>query len=307
MSLRSTSTLNPTLTNYAQGVAQDRRSALADFLAPIVPVSASIGQYKRFNSKNAFATYNTARAIGGPATRIKFEADDPTFNCKPQALEIGIDDAERDAAGAGDPLGMEQAKLDTLISNSVISREDKVVTAVKAGILAVGGKGVWSSVANDPVAEIDEQILAIATATGQMPNAIAFGVGAWSVFRNHPKVVARQPGAELIGLTTEQGARMMINPGVEIRIGIMSKDAAKWGNAKNAANIVGLEVFLFLRSAAPNQYDPSFAKTFTIGAGLVAGVREYRDESARSDIYAMDWSEDIQVVSTECARRLTIS
>jgi hypothetical protein len=307
MSLRSTSTLNPTLTNYAQGVAQDRRSAIADFLAPIVPVSASIGQYKRFDSKNAFAVYDTARAIGGPATRIKFAADDPTFNCKPQALEIGIDDAERDAAGAGDPLGIEQAKLDTLISNAVIAREVKVVTAVKAGLAAVAGKGVWSSAANDPVAELDEQILAIATATGIMPNAIAFGVGAWSIFRNHPKVVSRQPGAELIGLTTDQAVRMTLNPGIEIRVGILSKDAAKWGNTKNAANIVGLEVFIFQRSAVPNQYDPSFAKTFTIGAGLVAGVREYRDESARSDIYAMDWSEDIQMVSTECARRLTIA
>jgi len=307
MSLRTTSTLNPTLTNYAQGVAQDRRSAMADFLAPIVPVSASIGQYKRFNSKNAFAIYNTARAIGGPATRIKFEADDPTFNCKPQALEIAIDDEERNAAGTGDPLGLEQAKIDTLVSNSVISHEDKVVTVVKAGIVAVIGKGVWSNAANDPVEELDEQIQAIALATGIMPNAIAFGLGAWSVFRNHPKVIARQPGAALIGLTTAQGSQMLLNPGIEIRVGVLSKDAAKWGNAKNAVNIVGLEAFIFLRSANPSQYDPSFAKTFTVGAGLVAGVREYRSEQDRSDVYAMDWSEDIEVVSTESGRRLTIS
>lgn len=307
MSLRTTSALNPTLTNYAQGVAQDRRSALAEFLAPIVPVSASIGQYKRFNSKNAFVIYNTARAIGGPATRIKFEADDPTFNCKPQALEIPIDDAERLAAGDADPLGLEQAKIDTLISNTVIAHEDKVVAVIKAGITAVVGKGVWSNAVNDPVAELDEVIQAIATATGMMPNAIAFGLGAWSVFRNHPKVIARQPGAALIGLTTAQGSQMLLNPGIEIRVGILSKDAAKWGNAKNAVNIVGLEVFVFLRSANPTQYDPSFAKTFTVGVGQVESVREYRSETDRSDVYAMDWSEDTQVTSTESARRLSIS
>jgi hypothetical protein len=307
MSLRSTSSLNPTLTNYAQGVAQDRRSALADFLAPLVPVSASIGQYKRFNSKNAFAVYDTSRAIGGPATRIKFAADDPTFNAKPQALEIPIDDAERLAAGASDPLGLEQAKLDTLITCAVLSREDKVAAAVKAAVTAVSGKGKWSEAANDPVLEMDEQILAISTACGMMPNAIVFGVGAWSVFRNHPKVIARQPGAALIGLTTGQASQMLFNPGMEIRVGVLSKDAAKWGNAKNAQNIVGLEVFIFLRSANPTLYDPSFAKTFAVGQGQVDAVREYRDDSARSDIYAMDWSEDIQVVSTECVRRLTIT
>ena len=143
--------------------------------------------------------------------------------------------------------------------------------------------------------------------SSDLPNAISFGLGAWSVFRNHPKVMARQPGAALIGLTTAQGAQMLLNPGIEIRVGILSKDSAKWGNTKNAVNIVGLEVFVFLRSANPTQYDPSMAKTFTIGAGLVAGVREYRSEQDRSDIYAMDWSEDIEVVSTECGRRLTIS
>jgi len=305
MSLRTTSSLNPTLTNYAQGVAQDRRSALADFLAPIVPVTASIGQYKRFNSKNAFVVYDTARAIGGPATRIKFEADDPTFNCKPQALEITIDDAERDAAGAADPLGMEQGKIDTLISASVVSHEVKVLAAVNAALAAVADKGKWSDAANDPVIEIDEQIMAIAIATGQMPNAIAFGIGAWHTFRNHPAVIKRQPGAALIGVSTSQAMQMLLNPGIEIRVGVLSKDAAKWGNAKSAANIVGNDVFVFLRSANPTQYDPSFAKTFSIGAGLVGGVRQYREEPF-SDVFLLDWSEDIEVTSTESARRLTI-
>ena len=307
MSLRTTSSLNPTLTNYAQGVAQDRRSALADFLAPIVTVSASIGQYKRFDSKKAFMVYDTARAIAGPATRIKFAADDPTYNCKPQALEIGIDDAERAAAGDSDPLGLEQAKLDTLISNAVIAREVKVCAAIDAALTAAAGKGKWSEAGNDPVAELDALIQEIAFATGTMPNAIAFGLGAWQIFRNHPKVIARQPGAALIGLTTGQASQMLLNPGMEIRVGVLSKDSAKWGNTKNAVNIVGLKVYVFLRSVSPTQYDPSLAKTFTVGAGQVAGVREYRDESARSDIFAMDWSEATEVVSTESGRKLDIT
>lgn len=307
MSLRSTMSLNPTLTNYAQGVAQDRQSAIAEFLAPTVPVSASIGKFKRFNSKNAFAIYDTARALGGPATRIKFDADDADYNCKPQSLEIPIDDAERDAAGDADPLGMEQGKIDTLIGASVLAHEVKVVTVVKAGLTAVAGMGVWSNAANDPVQEIDTLIQAIATATGMQPNALAFGLGAWQIFRDHPKVIARQPGAQLIGLTTDQAVRMFLNPSMDVRVAVMSKDSAKWGNAKSAVNIVGLEVILFLRSANPSQYDPSMAKTFTVRRGLVAGVRQYRDESCNSDIFKMDWSEDPELVSSECGRRLVIT
>ncbi|MCW5558812.1 MAG: hypothetical protein KIT22_13410, partial [Verrucomicrobiae bacterium] len=52
------------LTNYARGVSQDRTNALAEFLAPTVPVGAATGKFKSFSDKNAFQTVDTARAIG---------------------------------------------------------------------------------------------------------------------------------------------------------------------------------------------------------------------------------------------------
>jgi len=304
---RTGASLNRTLTNYAFGLAQDKASALAEFIAPTVPTGVSIGQYKKFNRKNAFAVYETARALGGPATRIKFEASDPTFNCKPQALEIALDDAERDASGDADPLGMEQAKVETLVINSVTSHEDKVMAAIAAGATAVAGKGNWTSSSNDPVAEMDAQIKAIIIATGMMPNRMVMGIGAWEIARNHPSVVARQPGSPLIGLTTSQFAAMLLNPGIEIKLGILSKDTAKWGNTKNNANIVGDNVYIFHGSQAPTLYDPSFAKTFMVKQGGATAVHEYRANEARSDIYALDWSEDVEVVSTSCVKRLTIT
>jgi len=304
---RTASAINPTLTNYAQGFAQDRKSALAEFMAPTVRVAASMGQYKAFNVKNAFMIYDTARALGGPATRIKFEATDPTYNAKPNALEIPIDDAERLAAGESDPLGLEQAKIETLITDATLAHENKVVAAFKAGVSAESGKGVWSVPANDPAKELDDLIQAIAVDTGMMPNAIVFGLGAWNVFRNHAKIIARQPGAAIIGLSVGQAGSMLLNPGIEIRVGIMSKDTTLWGKTSSKANVVGDEVFVFLRSASPTVYDPGCAKTFTCGSGGITSVRMYRDESAHSDIYSLDWSEDVKIVSTVCVKRLTIT
>jgi len=304
---RQAAAVNQTLTNFAAGVAQDRRSALAEFLAPTVRVPATIGQYKEYDEKNAFQIYSTARALGGPATRIKFEATDPTFNCKPHALEIPIDDSERDAAGESDPLGLEESKIETLVTDVAIAHEDQTLTIIKAGLSAVSAVGVWSDAANDPIAEIDDQIEAIATACGMMPNAIALGLGAWAVLRHHPKVVARQPGAQVIGLSLGQFTSMLLNPGIEARVGVLSKDTTKFGKTASKTNIVGAEVFIFLRSDNPTTYDPSFAKTFMGGTGGISAVREYRDESARSDVYAVDFSKDTQVVSTIAGRRLTIS
>ena len=93
----------------------------------------------------------------------------------------------------------------------------------------------------------------------------------------------------------------------EIRVGVMAYDANKTGKAASKANVVGSEVFLFHGSDAPTQYDPGFAKTFSIGANSVEDVRMYRDEGCRSDILAVDWSEDVKVVSTLCAKRITVS
>lgn len=306
MGLRTVSNINATLTNYAQGIAQDRRSALADFIAPVVRVAASIGQFKKFSEKNDFLVYNTARAVGGTATRIVFDASDATYNCMPQALEIAIDDAERAASG-DDQLGIEQSKVASVVSAAILAHEDQVFSSIKSAVSAVGGVGVWSSASNDPVAEIDAQIETIATNTGIMPNRIVFGLGAWTKFRNHPKVVAKFPGSAIIGVTTQQAASLLLNPGIEVRVGVLGKDSTKLGQTKSGTNVVGSEVFVFIGNDSPTVYDPSFAKTFMAGAGGVTSVREYRDESARSDIYAVDWARDIEVVSTACVKRITCS
>ena len=305
MSLRRQASYNPTLTQFAQGYAQDLASALAEFVAPTVNVASALGQFKSFNEKNAFQALATGRALGGAANRIEMLETDPTYNCQPQALEITIDDAERDAAG--DQTGpLEEGKTRTLLSVATISHEDKVITKMKT-LAAVGSRGQWSDTSVDPIKEMDEQIEAIATATGMMPNGIVFGLTAWRTFRNHPKVLARQPGAAIIGVTETQAATMLLNPAAQIRIGVLSKDAAKVGASASKANMVGAEVFIFLRTPNPTTYDAGWMKTFTVGSGSVSAVRTYRDDRARSDVLAVDWSEDIQIVSTLAAKRLSIS
>ena len=93
----------------------------------------------------------------------------------------------------------------------------------------------------------------------------------------------------------------------QIRVGILSVDANKVGKAASKSNVVGSEIFLFHGNDNPTQFDPGFAKTFSIGANSVEDVRMYREERNRSDILAVDWSEDVQVVSAICAKRITVS
>ena len=140
-----------------------------------------------------------------------------------------------------------------------------------------------------------------------MPNRLVIGLPPWNKLRNNAKVIARFPGAASVGLTMAQFASLLLNPSIDVRVGIMSQDTAKLGLAKHTVNIVGLQLVVFHATASPTLYDPSFMKTFRLRRGGVDVVRTYRDDSARSDILAVDWSEDIRVTSPVCARKLTAS
>jgi uncharacterized protein (DUF1697 family) len=299
----SSTKYNVTLTNYARGLAQDISATLANFLAPEVVVPAATGQYKSFDDKNTFQVIDTSRAVGGPAKRLEFAASDPTYNCLPQALEIAIDDHERDEAGQNDPLRLEEAKTQTLVSSAVTSHEAKVFAALTA--LAASTNIALAS--EDPIVKLDEQIEALATDTGRMPNRLVIGLPLWNKLRNNAKVIARFPGAASVGVSMAQFSSLLLNPSIDIRVGILAKDTAKLGAAKANVNIIGQQLVVFHANASPTLYDPSFMKTFRLRRGGVDVVRTYRDDSARSDILAVDWSEDIRVTSSVCARKVTAS
>ncbi len=140
-----------------------------------------------------------------------------------------------------------------------------------------------------------------------MPNRMVIGVTAWKRSKNHPLVRARMSDNQKEGVTLTQFASMLLNPDIEIKVGILGFKATKPGKAGGNTNIVGSEVFIFVASANPTQYDPSFAKTFMVDSTPINSVTEYRDDKCHSDIFQTNWSEDIKVVSTKCARRITVS
>lgn len=299
-----TSTFSETLKNYAFGVAQDVKTSLADFIAPRVPVGMGSGQFKKFNEKNAFQVYDTARAVGGPATRMEFSADDEYFNCAANALEATIDDQEREKAGDAQT-ALEEAKVRTLVINAALAREKKVFDHIKSG---VGVASTWTSSGDeDPIDLIDAEIEAIANATGLLPNRMVIGLGAWRKIKNNAEVLKRQSGTSNKAVSLDVFAGMLLNPTIDIRVGVMAFDTAKMGKAANKQNVVGSEIFIFHGNDNPTQYDPGFAKTFSIGANSVEDVRMYREEKVRSDILAVDWSEDVKVISTLCAKRIQVA
>lgn len=309
MSQLASSTVSQTLTNYARGIFPDimlAQDPIIARMAPVVPVAAASGQFKIYSDKNAFQSVQTARAIGGPAHRIEFLATDGTFSCTPQALEIGIDNHERDAAGDLSQQ-MEEAKARSLLNTAAMSHINDIVAAAKAGLSAAATPTWATASSSTPLDDIDAQIQAIADDIGMFPTDIVFGLSAWRKFRASAQVKAAFPNAAAVGVTPEQAAGIMLNPSIRIGVSTAIRDANKAGAAKATANILANEVFIFFTSPNADQFDASFMKVFTVGVNTIESVRRYRDERSRSDILAVDWSRSIKVASPISARRLTVT
>jgi hypothetical protein len=299
-------TYSEKLTTYAAGLAAKRDQGIADFVFPRVQTGVATGKFRRYSGKNAFQIYDTLRALGSAAARVKMEADDPYFHCQPNALAIAIDDFEREEAGTAPEASarLEEAKIATLVSTASIARELRALDKINT-ITPEADKGGWSSATADPIAELDAVINGILSACGVVPNRIALGLSAWTVLRNHPKVVSRVSGISA-GVSIE-AFRAMLSVPLEIRVGSLGRDTAKFGKDKKIAQIVGAKALIFCGEEYPSTFDPSFGKTFTTAASNVDSVRFFRDESATSDIYQLNWSEDIQIAYTEAAALIAVS
>lgn len=296
--------LRADLSDYAFGVAQDEAAILrlANALAPVVATGTSKVTYATFHNDNAFQVYNARRGLSAKAQRILFGADTANADLAPNALEIPMDDHERPENGAA-VTPLEQAKVRTLVSSAYLSHANEVVTIAKAGINAVSGKGVWTNANTDPIDQIDEQIEALARYG--MPNKLVMDIGAWRIAKNNPLVKARFTSK---GFTLQDFASQLLNPSIEIeltQVGINTYGFANASQVKKA--VLGSEVWIFHTSASPTQYDPSFMKTFAVRGELFTGVMQYREDSSRSDIYALDWTAKPVVVSSSLAKRIAIT
>lgn len=312
MSRSSTAAVNPFLTNYAQGLSQDLMGAmeLINALCPTVQVGGATGQYKSFNDRNAFSVYVTSRGLGGDAKRILFDATDASYSAKPQALEVTVDQHERDLAGGeGNPLGqqrLDQSKVRALLNATALSHADKITQFVIDNTTAVADRGNWSNADIDPIDQLDEQLDALTLDVGsaQFINLV-LSTSAWRALRNHPKTKARCSGVQVGGITREQLQAMLMIP-VTVVIGHLAKASNKEGQTIAKSRVVGSNAILTYSVPSPTEYDPSAFKVFTTGSGNIEAVRTYQD-GPRVDVHAVDWSEDIKKTSSLAVKRLAIT
>lgn len=310
-------TLNYQLTAYAQGLWNDISDVikLAERLAPTTPVAGASGQFKKFDDKNSFLPEKTARALGADPVLISFNANDDSYSCRPQALEVRVDLAEDQAAGSfgGDVATnlLDQGKIRALLNKVALSHVLDVTNVVLANTTAQPNTGNWSDPGVDPIDQINAQLLAIANDCGSMQNVkLTMDLGVWNTLRSHPKVKARAlfgAASALASISLDQLSAALLYP-VDIMPANVVYDTARLNQSANKAR--ALSGVCLVHYSVPNAtiYDPSAFKSFTVGqAGFLGSVRTYEAPNQLWRGHLVDWSRDIKQTSSLSMRRINVS
>lgn len=300
---------DPTLKDYAHGLAQDAIRPVADFLAPTVPVSTSVGKYKSYTAKHRFKVPDTRRALGGRAAELSFDADDQTFSCVPRALDFPIDMLEQAEADQLMNLMKEGAAM--ISEAAALDHEKNVIDAALASV-GSGTTKTWNSSA-DPIDDLDGAIMEVIKASPGATPAILFGAGAWKIFKNQAAVRgrfivggAKAGGGPSLIVPAEGAASQLLLTNPEVRTAYMVYDTAAEGKTASYSFLLDTSVLVFARKQAPTRMDPSFMKTFRLmGKFMVPGT--YSRDDGRVEVAKFDWSEDVKVTNSGAAIRYVIS
>lgn len=312
MSRISSAAIDHQLTAFAVAHTNNILEAdeLSQRLCPLVPVAVANGQFKKFDDKNSFALYGTSRALGGDPTRIKFEATDGSYNCKPQALEVTVDQEEERQVGdsALAQQLLDEGKIKALLNLRALSSVKKRVDAVLAGVAAEAAPyGQWSNPDIDPIEQIDEIVDQLATVCGSTAFIkVTMSLSAWRTIRNHPKTKARCNGVQVGTINMQQFMDILAVP-VDSKAFAISYDEKALGITASKKRLLPSDVLIHYSVPNPTQYDPSAFKCFVAGASNVTSVRSYQSPNGLYRGHFVDWSEDIEQTSTQAIKRINIS
>ncbi len=293
----------PTIQEYAQGAARDATSLLADFIAPTVPVTKHTGKYKTYDEETRFKIPETLRGLGGKATVLSFDRSDAEFNCAPHALDTPLDDIEVEEAEGEDLL---REAADDASYLGALAHELAVISAALANAGA-GTGGVWNTMTNDPVAEINTAIIEVikAAAGGNIEVGIVMDPTAALAFFKNTLTKTYFPGIKNIAPTVDNMKSLFMGR-TDARISFMVHDTAPTGKASTLNFAMSGKTLVFARSANPTRRDPSYMKTFRLRNRWMQ-LGSYRRQDERGEVIKLDWSEDVKVTNSAAAKLFTLS
>lgn len=289
---------NPTLNTYIAGAGEQAKSAVADFIAPDVPVPTLMGKYKKWKAKEKLVIPETRRAMGSEGTFIDLTLDGATYDCSPHALNVGVDFQEETESNV--VVNLIQAKARTAASLGGMAHEKRVLDKMLSG--ATAGDAIdTTSTSTDVIKILNAQLLAVIKGAkgwgADMELRVLFGAGALYKVANHSSVLARYKQQSKSGgfvAPTVSDIASMLMLAANAQVSLMVQDVNNNVDAEDVEFMLGDKVLVFASTPNPTDYDTSFMKTFRL-MGQFMTPRYWAAPSGRQNFAGFDWSEDIQV------------
>lgn len=295
------------LTNVSVAYLQAQDKFVADRVFPRVAVQKQSGKFATYNEGDFLRDEAKLRGPGSESAGGGYNVSTGTYSCEIYASHIDVDD--QTVANADVPFRPAQDATQLLTQRELIKREVRWAAKYFTPGVWTGGtsadptaaslSGAWDNPSSTPIEDIHDQINAINTNSGFMPNTLVLNLLGWQALKNHPDLVDRVKHTSGAALTTDVVARLL---GIDrILVTTAVYNTAGEGATASYSSIAGANALLVYSAPSPSLMVPSGGYTF-VWSGYPGGaegrvIRRFRMEHLRSERVEIEAAWDQKVVA----------
>jgi hypothetical protein len=264
------------LTNISIAFMQNANNFIADKVFPVVPVTKDTDKYYVWDRGDFNRDEMQLRAPNTESAGGGFRLSSDTYYCNHFALHKDISGRERQNADT--PVNLELAATQYLTQQLLIKKEkDFVSNYMTTSVWGTDYTGVastpsagqfdqWDDYSNsDPIADIGAARLAIAGATGFMPNTLVLGAQVLEKLENHPDLVDRikygQKKNSDVAIVDNSALAAVLK--VErVLVSYAIQNTAAEGAAESSSFITGKSALLLYTPSTPSLMQAASGYTF---------------------------------------------
>lgn len=258
------------LTNISVSYLQDANAFISDKVFPIVPVKRQSDIFFTYSKADFMRDEAQVRGAGSESAGGDYgvEASEPYY-CRKHAFHKDVTPEER--VNYDEPLDADKDATDFVTQKMLIRREMQWANSYfKAGVWGTEITGAdtasegatikWSLATSNPIKDITDASVKMASETGYKPNTLVLSPYAFNALKNHDDILDRIKYTQKGIVTTDLLATLFEVENVYVAWGVVNS-AAKGVDA-NVDFIMGKNALLCYSNPRPALRKPSAGYTF---------------------------------------------
>ncbi len=287
---------------------------IAEQILPALNVSKKAGNMSVITRENLKRT-DTKHSNGSAFNRIGLKAEDMSYACVDNGLEIQVTQEDREFYA--DDFDAEIESVQVIKTRMMMEREIRVKTLVLntgtwtgAALTTDVSSAPWATSTSDVISHVIAAKEKVRTGTGVAANALILGEAALCQLLTNSKVTGRFPGATII---TEEMLRQQMSAIFGLNrliVGGAVYDGAKDGQAFSGTDIWGSTYAMVARiQEGPLRVNPGLGRSIIwtpLDSGLDTVV-EYAEPQTASDVYRVQEYRQEKIFDTYFGHLLKIN